>query len=234
MSARVYAIVPERCLYRAGTNSVHVVTARKECAHVPPVSGADNNNMEVHLMKRLVIAIALAATLPFAASAADGISYNSVKGGYVATNTDGGNADGWGLGGSVAGHPNFHLFADYANQKIDHTSVDFDQWRVGAGYNRGISQRTDFVGTLAYEKLDAGAGINAEGYSVEAGLRSALTPNIEGYAMVGYQDGHDFEGDAYGRLGTNVKFNQNWGINADVRLVKGGDTQWFVGPRFTW
>lgn len=185
-------------------------------------------------MKRLVLAIALAATLPFAASAADGISYNSVKGGYVATNTDGGDADGWGLGGSVAVHQNFHLFADYANQKIDHTSVDFDQWRVGAGYNRGISQRTDFVGTLAYEKLDAGAGINAEGYSVEAGLRSALTPNIEGYAMVGYQDGHDFEGDAYGRLGTNVKFNQNWGINADVRLVKGGDTQWFVGPRFTW
>ena len=52
--------------------------------------------------------------------------------------------------------------------------------------------------------------------------------------MVGYQDGNDFTGDAYGRLGTNVKFNQNWGINADVRLVKGGDTQWFVGPRFTW
>lgn len=185
-------------------------------------------------MKRLVLAIALAATLPFAASAADGISYNSVKGGYVATNTDGGDADGWGLGGSVAVHPNFHLFADYANQKIDHTSVDFDQWRVGAGYNRGISQRTDFVGTLAYEKLDAGAGIKAEGYSLEAGLRSALTPNIEGYAMVGYQDGNDFAGDAYGRLGANVKFSENWGFNADARLMKGGDTQWFVGPRFTW
>ena len=185
-------------------------------------------------MKKSLLAVTLLAALPFAASAAEGVSWNYVEGGYAATNTDGGDADGWGLGGSVAVHPNFHLFGNFSQQELDNTNFDVDQWRVGAGYNRGISQRTDFVGTLAYEKLDAGAGINAEGYSVEAGLRSALTPNIEGYAMVGYQDGNDFAGDAYGRLGTNVKFNQNWGINADVRLVKGGDTQWFVGPRFTW
>ena len=179
-------------------------------------------------------ALTLLAALPFAASAADGIKYNYVQGGYVATNTDAGDADGWGVRGSVAVHPNFHLFADYANQKIDNTSVDFDQWRVGVGYNRSISDRTDFVGQLAYEKLDAGAGIKAEGYSAEAGVRSMMTPNIEGYAMLGYQDGDDFDGDAYGRLGAAVKFNQNWGATAEVKLVNGGDTQWFVGPRFTW
>ena len=51
--------------------------------------------------------------------------------------------------------------------------------------------------------------------------------------MLGYMDGDQYDGDAYGRLGATVKFNQNWGINADVRVVNGGDTQWFVGPRFT-
>ncbi len=185
-------------------------------------------------MKRFAIAAALIAVLPFAASAADGIKYNYVQGGYVATNTDAGDADGWGVSGSVAVHPNFHLFGDYANQKIDHTNVDFDQWRVGAGYNRGLSDRTDFVGRVAYEKLDAGHGINADGYSAEAGVRSMMTRNIEGYAMLGYQDGNDFAGDAYGRLGAAVKFNQNWGAAAEVKIVNGGDTQWFVGPRLTW
>lgn len=186
-------------------------------------------------MKRLVIAIALAATLPFAASAADGISYNSVKGGYVATNTDGPDADGWGLGGSVAVHPNFHLFADYGNQDIKHFSAGFEQSRIGGGYNTAIGKNTDFVADIGYDVIKAKhGGPKAEGYSVETGVRSLLMPNVEGYAKVGYMDTNMTSGEAYGRLGTNVMFNQNWGINADVRLIQGGDTQWFVGPRFTW
>ena len=88
--------------------------------------------------------------------------------------------------------------------------------------------------TLEPVVLEKVAGIKAEGYSAEAGVRSMMTPNIEGYAMLGYQDGDDFDGDAYGRLGAAVKFNQNWGATAEVKLVNGGDTQWFVGPRFTW
>jgi len=30
-----------------------------------------------------------------------------------------------------------------------------------------------------------------------------------------------------------VKFNQNWGLSGDVKFAD-NDTQWFVGPRFTW
>lgn len=184
-------------------------------------------------MKRFAIALALIAALPLAASAADGIKYTHVQGGYVATNTDGGDADGWGLSGSVAVHKNVHLFADYANQKIDNTNFDFDQWRIGAGYNTEIGQRTDFVATAAYEKLDAGSGLKSDGYSVEAGLRSALTPNLEGYAALGYADGDNIDGDVYGRFGATAKFTPNWGVDANVRLVKGGDTLWFIGPRYT-
>jgi Ax21 family sulfation-dependent quorum factor len=179
-------------------------------------------------------ALALVAAAPFAASAADGINYNYVQGGYTATNTASGDADGWGLQGSAALSPNFHLFGDFSQQDIKHTSANFDQWRVGVGYNRQVAQNTDLVTRVAYEKFDAGSGLTTDGYSVEAGARASLTPMLEGYAMAGYEDGKDYEGDFYGRLGAQVKFNQNWGLAADVKLVKGGDNQFFVGPRLTW
>ena len=105
-----------------------------------------------------VLALAAAAAVPFAASAADGLSYTYVEGGYVATNTDGGDADGWGLKGSAALNQNFHVFGDFANQTIEDSDVDFDQWRVGLGYNHQISQHADLLTRVAYDKFDAGGG----------------------------------------------------------------------------
>jgi len=104
---------------------------------------------------------------------------------------------------------------------------------AGVCYNTAISPRADLLTRIAYEKFDAGSGLDADGYSVEAGIRGAMTPNLEGYAFAGYEDGDDFDGDFYGRLGAQVKFNQNWGLAADVKFVE-GDRQWFVGPRITW
>lgn len=190
-------------------------------------------------MKKSLLALTLLAALPFAASAAEGISYNYLQGGYVATQGDGdADADGWGLDGSVAIHPNFHLFGAFSNQKIDDTSIDFDQWRVGVGYNHEIAPTVDLVTRVAYEKFDAGSGFDFDGWSAEVGARAALTSNFEGYAMAGYEDYEDnglaeIDGDFYGRLGAQVKFNQNWGLSGDVKFAD-GDTQWFVGPRLTW
>jgi Ax21 family sulfation-dependent quorum factor len=184
-------------------------------------------------------AFALACALPFAASAADGISYNYVQGGYTHINSDA-NADGWAIDGSTAVAPNFHVFGGYNSVKTDNSGLGrtkLDQWKLGVGYNKAISAKTDFVGTLAYQKADAslaGVSANADGYAAEAGVRAALTPMLEGYAMLGYEDGQDFSGDAYGRLGGQVKFNKNWGVAADVKIANGGDTQWMVGPRLTW
>src|SRR5690606_28315879 len=104
-------------------------------------------------MKRSLLALALLSSLSFAATAADGLSYTYVQGGYVSTNTDSGDAKGWGVSGSAALTPNFHVFGDWANQEIDDTDVDFDQWRVGVGYNHQISQNTDLLTRVAYEKF---------------------------------------------------------------------------------
>jgi Ax21 family sulfation-dependent quorum factor len=194
-------------------------------------------------MKNSLIAAALLAVPAFAmaanASAADDVSYNYVQGGYTATNGDGNvDADGWAIDGSVAVHPNFHLFGGFNQQEIEDTNIDVDQWRAGVGYNHEISPKADLLTRIAYEKFDAGSNLDFDGYSVEAGARASLTRNLEGYALAGYES-YDSDGlleddsNFYGRLGAQWKFNQNWGVSGDVKFTD-GDTQWFVGPRLTW
>src|SRR3546814_4842483 len=80
-------------------------------------------------MKNSLIAAALLAVPAFAmaaaASAADDVSYNYVQGGYTATNGDGNvDADGWAIDGSVAVHPNFHLFGAFNQPGAAETTHD--------------------------------------------------------------------------------------------------------------
>ncbi|MFC5570909.1 diffusible signal factor-reguated Ax21 family protein [Lysobacter yangpyeongensis] len=191
-------------------------------------------------MKKSLLALTLLAALPFAASAAEGLSYNYVEGGYVGTNADGADADGWGINGSGALTDNFHVFGGYTFQKTDDETiggvrfdgVDVDQWRVGLGYNHPIAANTDLLARVAYDNYKVEHADSVDGYSAEVGVRSALTQNFEGYALAGYEDGDEFDGDFYGRVGAQVKFNQNWGLTGDVKFAD-GDTQYFVGPRLT-
>ena len=64
-------------------------------------------------MKKSLLALTLLAAAPFAASAAEGVSYNYVEGGYAASKISGPDADGWAIGGSGAIAPNFHVFGNY-------------------------------------------------------------------------------------------------------------------------
>lgn len=191
-------------------------------------------------MKKSLLALSLIAALPFAASAADGISYNYVEGGYMATNADVADADGWAIRGSGAIAPNFHVFGEFAKQTTDdfwvgpnrYRGITVDQMRLGVGYNHEISRAADLVTRVAYERFEDEFDNSLNGYSVEVGVRGAMAPNFEGYAMAGYEDGSDYDGDFYGRLGAQVKFNPMWGLSGDVKFVD-GDTQWFIGPRIT-
>lgn len=185
-------------------------------------------------MKRSLLALAFLAALPFAAPAADTISYNYVEGGYAKTEGDLADADGFALNGSVAIAPNFHLFGGWSNQEIDGTNgADFDRWRFGVGYNRTLSPNLDLVTRAAYEKFDAGRVLDVDGYSTEVGVRGAVNPYFEGYAMAGWEDFEQVDGDFYGKLGAQAKFNANWGVAGEVKFI-GGDQEWFVGPRVTW
>ena len=190
-------------------------------------------------MKRSLLALTLLAALPFAASAAENVSYNYIEGGYVGTSTDtiGGfndtpDTDGWSVGGSGAIAPNFHLFGNYSSQEFDDNFGDLDRWRLGVGYNHEINSSVDLLTRVAYEKAEFDA-IDLDGWSVEAGVRAGLTPNIEAFALAGYEDyDQGVDGEFYGRVGAQVKFNQTWGINGEVKFVD-GYTEYFVGPRIS-
>jgi Ax21 family sulfation-dependent quorum factor len=209
-------------------------------------------------MKRSLLALTLLAALPFAAAAQDssGLNYNYVEGGYVATNLDNDNgdidADGFGGNASVALSDNFHLFGGFNTQDTDtfdlfetqdETNTDINQWRIGLGYNLPIAASTDLVARAAYEKFEIDdvtingqtyeVGEGDDGYSAEVGVRTAFTNNFEGHAFAGYEDFGNDADDFYGRVGALVKFNPSWGISGDVKFAD-GDTQWFVGPRFSW
>lgn len=195
-------------------------------------------------MKNSLIALALVAALPFAASAAEGLSYNYVEGDYAKTNA-GSEADGWGVKGSYAVLPKMHVFGEFSRQETDlrngADNFDVNQWRVGVGYNQEIAPSTDFIARAAYEKIDprVKGGLDFNGYSAEAGIRTAFGKHAEVYAMAGYEDfqkkhGINPEGEFYGRLGGQVKLNQNWGINGDIKMNRDGDKQWTIGPRFSW
>ena len=190
-------------------------------------------------MKNSLIALALATALPFAASAADNLSYNYAEGNYVKTDADGGDGDGWGVKGSYSVLPKMHVFGEFNQQEADATGNDVDQWRLGVGFNTEIAPSTDFVARAAYNKYDAKHGLDFNGYSAEAGLRTAFGQHAEVYAMAGYEDyskkhGISPEGEFYGRLGGQVKLNQNWGLSGDIKMNRHGDKEWSVGPRFSW
>ncbi len=192
------------------------------------------------MMRPLTIAL-LAAGLPFTAAAAEGLSYTYLEGGYVASSSDSArfgrdvDSDGWAVRGAAAFHPNFHVFGDYARESLDRRPLDRDAWRLGVGYHHTLSPRTDLLTRVAYQSVDYGRGLDADGYSVEVGARSALLPALEGYALAGYETlDNGFDDAFFGRLGAQWKFNANVGIAGDVKVRRGGDTQWFVGPRVSW
>lgn len=189
------------------------------------------------LLAPSLICAALLAAAPLAASAqaVQGLNYSYVEGGYIATDTDGGDADGGFVNASVAVSPNWHVFAGYNQQKTDDFDIELRNARFGVGYNTPVGLNTDLLARIAYERFDTDlSGVDAlDGYSAEVGARSEFTSNFEGYALAGYEDGDQYDGDFYGRLGAQVKFNDNWGITGDVKFAD-SDTQWMVGPRYSW
>lgn len=178
--------------------------------------------------------LGLALALPLPAAAAD-LSYNYVEAGYVDFGvSDGPDAEGWLVGGSVALGDQLHLYGSHLQADIDHSNVfDADVSRLGLGWNTGISDTSDLVVRANYLKLESNfPGADSDGYEAEVGLRSALTPRFETYAAAGYVDTGRGSGDLFGKLGAQFKFSPRWGLVADATLSDDAN-QYFVGPRVT-
>jgi Ax21 family sulfation-dependent quorum factor len=196
-------------------------------------------------MKRSLIALALLAAAPFAASASD-LSYNYIEGGYTRVNGVGAKIDGAVLNGSIALGSRFHAFGGYEALDLEATAIDigtgqtfsadadFDTWTLGFGYNHSLTNSTDLVARVGYRNSDIDVpGFDLKSYFTEVGARAQLATNFEGYAYAGYERTEGAgDGDYFGRIGGQYSFNRNWGLVADVKFGQSVE-QYFVGPRFT-
>ncbi len=189
-------------------------------------------------MKRILLAVLVTAALPLAAHASDAtasdLSYNYLQAGYQATNIDAApNASGWGGKASFAVGPNFQLFGGWARQDFDHSNVSFDDWNIGGGFHKSVNATTDLVANVEYRRLNInGFSGDIKTYSGEVGVRSELAPKFEGWALAGYEDGHNINGELYGKLGAQVKFGKGWGLVGEAKFSK-DITEYFIGPRFS-
>ena len=185
-------------------------------------------------MKRSLLAALAIAALPLAAYADEPLSYSYVQGGYQATDFDNlPNVHGWGMSGSAALGSNFSINGGWARQDFDGTSVHANDWNIGGGFHNAINPTTDFVGNVGYRRIDpVGVGSAMKIYNGEVGVRSALAPQFEGWALAGYEDGHNVNGSAYGKLGGQYKFGKNWGLVGEAKFAKDYN-QYFVGPRIS-
>lgn len=186
-------------------------------------------------MKRLLIssALTLALALPLAGGAAE-LDYTYLEGGWNQYDVDDGtDGDGWSVAGSLALGDHWHLFGSYSQAGLDHSPVDVDVMRLGAGWNTAVADDHDLVVRANLIELDTDfPGADSDGYEAEVGLRSAFGEHFETYAAAGYLDIDRGDGDLYGRLGAQYKFTDRFGLVANATFSDDAK-EFFVGPRLS-
>src|SRR5262245_51601352 len=109
-------------------------------------------------MKKNLLALALAATAPFAAHASEsnGIGYTYVQADYVYNDSsfDGEDADGGALSGSYAFTDNVFGFAGYSIVDANNYDAHATSWQLGTGFNAAIGNRADWVTRAAFVRAD--------------------------------------------------------------------------------
>jgi len=177
-------------------------------------------------MKRSLLALALVA-LPFTTFAADGLKYTYVEGDYV-------DLDHGVKGPAVRGSYEFGNSGVYATGSHGWLDTDVDNVNLRAhelavGYHHGLNAKLDVLGEVGYRKAEAD-GASAEGARASVGVRGELGKRGEAFAKANYYDGADFRGDATASVGGQFKFNQTWGLTAEVEAGN-GDRTWQTGVR---
>jgi len=193
----------ERLLKACAKHDLRRLAIAIACPHHPPTpaaridprrfadaGGAQAIHDRNERMKRT--ALALLAALAAAPSAFAGdLSYTWLEAGYLRADPDGFDAEnGFGIRGSGAITENLHVFGgvERVSFDTDFGDADLDGMRLGLGYNTALSDRVDAVVRAAYERLDADRIGDIDGYSIEAGVRGAFSPNFEGSAALRYSD----------------------------------------------
>jgi hypothetical protein len=140
--------------------------------------------------------------LLFSASAgAQGFDYSYLQLGYGTFDFDNSpdDGDGFGLSGSYAINPDWHVFAGYEGAGFD-SGADVTALGAGFGYNTELSPTVDMFARLSYQYVDVdvpGPGLGGgddSGIGLGVGMRFAASDQLEidaGISYVDYGDGGD-------------------------------------------
>ncbi len=166
-------------------------------------------------MQRTTLAMALLA-LSATASAGD-FDYNYLSVGYGnmefdSIDIDG---DGFGLAGSFAISPSYHVFAGYESASLDF-DVDMTRWAAGLGWNATLSPTVDLVTRVSYQYIELDvSGFGSEddnGLGLGLGLRFAATEQLELDGGIDYVDyGNGGDDTAFG-LGGLYSFTETFAL----------------------
>lgn len=193
-------------------------------------------------MKTRFLLASLMLSLPLAATAAEDLSYNYVEADYLRGEITGAKTSGWGVKGSFAFHPNFHVFAGYQKRNFKTPSnLGINEFNLGVGFNYEIAKNTDLLTRVSYQQLDDKFFSNDfKGWAAEAGINHAFGPSVSTYFLAGFEDYGKMgklnpKGQFFGRLGAQYNINKNFAISGEIKkYASKGDMQWSIGPRISW
>ena len=186
------------------------------------------------------LALALLASAPFAANAAE-LHYSFVELGYSKTEfSDSGDsvkADGYavkaqgGFGDAFYGAVGVHKESLHGD--------DIAPWELTGGYHHAPAEGTDLVTEISYIGLNSrfgGTSYHNDGYRAAVGVRSAVGEHVELGAKLTWTGVENFDDVVGVNLNGLVKFNDMWGIYGQYHfkeynfLDADADT-WQVGVR---
>ena len=156
--------------------------------------------------------------LAFSASAsAEGFDYNYFQLSYGTIDFDDINVDGdgFGLAGSYAINPDWHVFADYEAASLDF-DIDATTLGAGIGYHTELSPVVDLVASLSYQYVEfdapAVSSIDDNGFGLGVGLRFAASDKFELNAGISYVDLSDSGDDTGFDVGGLYDFTDSFSL----------------------
>ncbi len=166
------------------------------------------------MLRSIAILVLLAATASASANEFDydffQLTYGNIE--FDDVNVDG---DGFGLAGSYAINPEFHVFAGYQAAGLDF-GIDATSLNAGIGWHTSLSPVVDLVASVSYEyvELDApgGADVDDNGLGLGVGLRFAASDELELNAGISYVDLSDSGDDTGFGIGGLYSFSEAFSL----------------------
>jgi opacity protein-like surface antigen len=171
----------------------------------------------------------LIAGVSISTAQARDVKYNYIEGRYVLDAEADNNIDGDGIliGGSFRLNKDFYAFGSYEALDLDFGN-DVDTLAVGAGYIYPLNTKWDANFSLSLVNVDVNSN-DDNGFSLAAGIRGMLMPNIEGRATLTYIDVND--DDTFITLAGDYFFSTNLSVGLEIDLA--GDLETVsIGARY--